>query len=388
MNQNIIVIGAGLAGTCVAYELAQRGNQVTLLDRAAQPASGASGIPMGILMPFLADIDSAAKSVYAQGFQTSLNWLQRIEDVGEGNIFERTGAIQIPRHRRLKRLFDSNSELDFGVRCGSTALSQKAGIQISEPGFWVMQAGCVRIPDWIRWMLQHQAIDFKPDVDVTELQWDKKWRVKTRNRSFDADAVVIANARDHLSLQQSAWLPGERVRGQVVYVKDRTSTMNAVVCGDGYVTPSFDGIQVIGASFDHGMDNMNVNRHQNLLMLKRVQSWLPDFQWQPEDCVSGRVGFRFSTPDRLPIVGQLPRFDELQSAGERAISHFDPSSIPYYEGLYVSLGHASRGTLTCPLAAEILADLIDQPAIAPGSQFKRALEPIRFLRRALIQSNP
>src|SRR5690606_5704624 len=45
------VIGAGLAGASVAWSLAQRGWQVTVLDRAAQPARGASGLPAGVIAP-------------------------------------------------------------------------------------------------------------------------------------------------------------------------------------------------------------------------------------------------------------------------------------------------------------------------------------------------
>src|SRR5512142_1212455 len=44
-----LVIGGGIAGCAAAYALAQRGIAVTLIERAAQLASGASGNPRGIL---------------------------------------------------------------------------------------------------------------------------------------------------------------------------------------------------------------------------------------------------------------------------------------------------------------------------------------------------
>mgnify|MGYP001257231910 CR=1 FL=1 len=41
-NTNIVVIGAGILGTMIAYELIKRGSRVTLIDK-NYPASGASG---------------------------------------------------------------------------------------------------------------------------------------------------------------------------------------------------------------------------------------------------------------------------------------------------------------------------------------------------------
>src|SRR4051812_21487290 len=46
-----IVIGGGIAGACVARSLAERGWKVDVLDAAAQPAAGASGLPVGLFAP-------------------------------------------------------------------------------------------------------------------------------------------------------------------------------------------------------------------------------------------------------------------------------------------------------------------------------------------------
>jgi D-amino-acid dehydrogenase len=51
----IAVIGAGLIGVTTAHHLARRGHRVTLLERAAAPASGASHANGGMLTPSMAD---------------------------------------------------------------------------------------------------------------------------------------------------------------------------------------------------------------------------------------------------------------------------------------------------------------------------------------------
>ncbi len=49
LHSTALVIGGGIAGCAAAHALAQRGISVTLIDRAPQLASAASGNPRGIL---------------------------------------------------------------------------------------------------------------------------------------------------------------------------------------------------------------------------------------------------------------------------------------------------------------------------------------------------
>lgn len=51
----VTVVGAGLIGTACAYHLVRRGHEVTLLERSASPACGASHANGGMLTPSMAD---------------------------------------------------------------------------------------------------------------------------------------------------------------------------------------------------------------------------------------------------------------------------------------------------------------------------------------------
>jgi D-amino-acid dehydrogenase len=51
MKSEVVVVGGGAIGVCVAYELARRGAEVTLLERGEELASGASSGNAGLLCP-------------------------------------------------------------------------------------------------------------------------------------------------------------------------------------------------------------------------------------------------------------------------------------------------------------------------------------------------
>src|ERR671935_2268308 len=51
MGADVVVVGGGAVGACVALELARRGTQVTLLERGPELASGCSAGNAGLICP-------------------------------------------------------------------------------------------------------------------------------------------------------------------------------------------------------------------------------------------------------------------------------------------------------------------------------------------------
>ena len=47
--RHCLVVGAGVAGAAIARALADKGWQVDVVDQAASPAAGVSGVPIGVL---------------------------------------------------------------------------------------------------------------------------------------------------------------------------------------------------------------------------------------------------------------------------------------------------------------------------------------------------
>ena len=80
---------------------------------------------------------------------------------------------------------------------------------------------------------------------------------------------------------------------------------------------------------------------------------------------SARVAFRTGTPDKLPLVGEVPA---VVSTGDTS-------------GLYISLAHGSRGLLSCTTSGEILAaKILNDPMPLPMNIIK-ALDPKRYISR-------
>ena len=114
---------------------------------------------------------------------------------------------------------------------------------------------------------------------------------------------------------------------------------------------------------------------------------------QPEETTSAfkveKVGFRSTTPDYLPVVGPVidkARFLTDFAPLRKNAKHPFTQPPPFLEGLYVTAGHGSRGLITCPLAGELLASIINhEPAPVPVDLI-HDLNPSRFLVRDLSRN--
>lgn len=78
-----LVTGAGLAGSAVAHSLARRGWRVLVLDAAAQPASGASALPGGLLCPSVSRDDNTLSRLSRCGVRLTLQRLAELLPPGE-----------------------------------------------------------------------------------------------------------------------------------------------------------------------------------------------------------------------------------------------------------------------------------------------------------------
>jgi hypothetical protein len=101
--------------------------------------------------------------------------------------------------------------------------------------------------------------------------------------------------------------------------------------------------------------------------------------------LSGRVGFRWVSEDRLPIVGAVPAAlveGTIAGAIETDSVRLDqPCFVARAAGLFVFAALGSRGIASACLGAEMLAAAIAGTPVPAEADLIDALDPARFLSR-------
>lgn len=393
-ERHALVIGAGLAGCALAERLATRGWRVDIFDRHAAPAGEASGNLAGIVRPLLSRDDNLASRLNRACFlHLGRSWL-RLDRASLPPRRNLGGILQIARdeeHEMLQRawLAESGFPPDYARFLEQPAASRHLGAKATHGGWWFPAGGWASPPSLCRaWLATGGGnIRFHGHTEITQMR-----RVDGRWHLFDANSRVVAESARVIfasgaqlaatRFDQLDGLPIIPVRGQVSHLAAGTLPKLAhAACCEGYLTPTVDGQHCLGATYSKDLDadgfdmQPSTGEHvENLQRLTRILSGI-DHVFDADE-MSGRVGYRATTPDHLPLVGALPDLS-AQLAGDVRFKTF-----PRQPGLYGLLGLGSRGLVWSSLLAEHLACQINGEALPLEGDQVDAIDPARFALRA------
>ncbi|AXA93854.1 FAD-dependent 5-carboxymethylaminomethyl-2-thiouridine(34) oxidoreductase MnmC [Massilia sp. YMA4] len=384
-ERSAIVIGAGVAGSAACERLCARGWQVTLLERHAEPATEASGNRAGIFMPLLSRDDNIPTRLTRAAYLYALRHWQRLGGLapaGEPMLGDQCGVLQLARdadHAALQREIVEHWRyprefvrwLDAGAAATLLGGATPHGAWLFEQGGWANPASICRAMlaacgDRLRRVFSAAAVRLE--------RRDGWWHAIGADGTVLASAAhaIVANGAGALTLAQTAALPLYTMRGQVTHVAAADfAALPLVICREAYMTPPVGGIVSVGATYDKDDERVlrpasqaeNLARAREILGPARVPEDLP---------LRGRVGLRCMAPDRLPLVGALPDY----GAPGRPERLRDVARLP---NLHALLGYASRGLIWAPLAAELLAAMLEDESLPVEASLAAALDPARFL---------
>lgn len=384
------IVGAGLAGATTAFALAERGWQVRVIEAGAV-ADGASGNPTGVLMPRLnANMDAGAR-FHLAAFLNTVAWLETLEGRGLDTGFHRTGVLQLDTRRRHVQRIHPALPADVVTALEREAAQNLAGVPLGGDALLYPAGGWLSPPRLCRTLLAHPGIEVRTNLSVERMVLaDDRWHLHTAAGTFVAPVVILANGARAMDMVADRHWNLQRVRGQISYLQaPRTDWPALPVCGDGYVCPTDNDFLVIGATFDAANQDPALREADHQANLDTLHRSLPTLAAHP--VIGGRVGFRTSSPDRLPILGAVPDPDFFRTA--YADLRHGPRRRPmpaahYLPGLHVTTAHGSRGLTTCPLAAAQLAAQLEQEPLPLLRDQLQATHPGRLLIRQLQRGKP
>jgi tRNA 5-methylaminomethyl-2-thiouridine biosynthesis bifunctional protein len=339
------VIGAGLAGSCVAERLASRGWTVTVLEREAAAARGASGNPSGVVQPVLNLADAPNARLSRAAFLYAVRRLRAMPATG----FEAGGVLRLARDAAQQARFAEilarlGAPPDLAGTVDAAAAAELAERRVAGPGVWFPLGG------WVH----------PPAVCAAHLA-AHPGRIEVRLRHAVSRAHLCTLAADALVVDATGaglenTLPVAQVRGQVSYLPPSPARRLAIaVTGDGYVAPMPGGGHCAGASFGHDDTDLAVRSTDHADNLARVARMLPGFTAGLDAAaLEGRAGLRITTPDRVPAFGLLR------------------------EGRAIATGLGARGLVWAPLCAEIMAAQLEDEPLPVEAELADAISPVRF----------
>jgi glycine oxidase len=368
---DIVVVGAGIIGCAVAYELARRGASVQVVDGRRQVGMGATQASAGVLAPYIeADernrvlLDLAVRSLHLYD-----SFISRVaSDSGVAVTYRRTGTLEVTTSdERMATLRNVAARLEaqrlpLSLFDGQAARAEEPCLSGDVVGGLLVPAhGFVGASELTRALAaaarRHgaQLIEGSHVQRIVEVNGDLV--VETARGPLTGNAVVFAAGSWSGQIEivgLAASIPVRPVRGQLLHVMWNGPPLRRVIWGDRcYFVPWDDGTLLVGATveeagFDERATVAGVRDLLDAACDLVPSAWTAGF-------LGARAGLRPASADQLPIIGASQVLPNLMYA----------------------TGHYRNGVLLAPLTAQLVADAMLDDRIDPALE---ATSPRRFGR--------
>lgn len=346
-----LVVGGGIIGLSLAYELSKRGVSVTLVEQGdwgGQASSAAAGM-LAPLKEFAAPGPMLDLGMTSLGFYPQ--WAQELKEMtGDDVQLSLEGLVTV-------------------------ALNDEEAEQLQVKYRWQKEAG-----HDVHWLNGTELRDVEPlltDAAVSAIYSPQEGHINNRlllralvtacrlqgvtllsgcvvsgiavkaGRVIGVDTTAGPLRADHTVIASGAWagimlemlgksIPVRPVRGQIAAVSSAGIPLRTVVFGtSGYITPKKDGKIVIGATEDEAGFRREVTMSGLASILNGVMPYVPALH--AAAFLEAWGGLRPATADGKPLLGPVPGWDGLAIAG----------------------GHFRNGILLSPVTAKWMADYIE-----------------------------
>ena len=356
------MVGAGVVGSAVAYELARRGASVQLVDD-RQPGMGATQASAGMLAPYTEakDRDAAFLDLAVRSLDLYDDFVARVAETAKMAVgYKRTGTLDVASTTaRLASLQDIAKRLS--ARGVQLSLLDAASSRREEPNLGDPVEGALLIPAHgfvnageLTRALVTAARCHGANVVEGRVRGIAKREgtlvVETGRGPLSADVVVLAAGSwsGHIDIAGGASVPVRPVRGQLLHLAWTGTPLKRVTWGDHcYLVPWDDGTLLVGAT----MEEVGFDERTTVEAVRRLLRAASELVPAASNAafLSARAGLRPGTPDALPVIGWSV-------------------TMP---GLIYATGHFRNGVLLCPLTAQLVAnavlDHVADPALAATS---------------------
>jgi glycine oxidase len=366
---DVAIIGGGIIGSSVAFELSACGSRVVVLDR-RQPGRESSWAAAGMLAPGpdspgstkLVDLAKESLRLYPQ-------FVAAIEEAsGKSASFVRKGTLEIFPGASGETARDNFVAEHLRLGLAAEPISPESARRM-EPSLNSEAEGIAWLPeectvdprvliDAVLSAAANRGAQIRADCPVTSLLFDggRCAGVVAGGQSIFARHVVIAAGcfSGEMEAGIARYAPTRPVRGQMISLRHPEVRLTRVLrSANGYLVPRLDGRVLAGSTLEDAGFAKSVTPAGLQKILSAACELAPALA--NAEIIETWAGLRPGTPDDLPILG--------------------PTDIG---GLIVATGHYRNGVLLAPVTAKLVREWTTEGKVTANVE---AFSPLRFQSR-------
>lgn len=332
MEVDYLIIGQGIAGTVLSYQLLKAKKKVLVLNNTNPHASSnvAAGLYNPItgrrmvktwqadvlfpyLVPFYQEMGTVLesqilypKNVYRPFFSVAEqnDWMAKGEDPAFKNYV--AGIFPHTKHKGVKDPF-GGLELKYGGHLEVASMLEKYRQYLLSKNAYIEEIFAERLLQ-----IQNSGVIYK---------------------GIRAKKIIFCTGAESSHGMFFDWLPFKLVKGDIISIKP-SIFFDKIINRGVYVLPLTKGICKVGSTYNWD-DLSHIPTEQGKAELVRKVEELLDI---PYDIIEHKAGVRPATDDRRPLIGQHPEFKPLyifNGLGTKGVSiapYFSEQFLQFLEG--------------------------------------------------------
>lgn len=329
MKKNILIIGAGLAGLSLAYQLKKKGHSILLLDKGE---NFSSAIAAGMVNPMV--FRRMNKSWRLDEFMPiAIEFYKELELLLNVKFYHPIPIYRCFSSQQEKTWWkEKSAKSEYSNYLVESLLENKFTNDIkSEFGIGIVQQAF-----WINAGMFVQALrDYFFSNDELIYQDFDLEKFDTLNKSYNSkffDAVVFCVGYAQQKLPFFEHVPIQQTKGQLITIKSNGLSNDYSLNRKCFVIPVGDNLFKVGATYEWHNDTTHCTQEG----LSEIKEKLAHLYSGDYKVVRQEAGIRPTVSDRRPVLGK---------------SHL-------HNHIYLFNGLGTKGYMMAPLLAKEMTDLI------------------------------
>ena len=329
---DVVLIGQGLAGTALAWQLRWRGSRVMVIDREA--ATTSSRIAAGLITPITGQ---RLKTTWrlAEFWPVAERFYRQVETLTNCRFFDQRRMVRLFADERESDLFKKRAANEFGDLVHQPApLIDETCFANPLGGFEMTTAGQLNVTRYLSASRDdfarlggYLAADIDPQHDLEFDATDvllPRWGIKTRR-------VIFCQGIDAAHNPWFREVRFDATKGEILTLRIPDLTEQRIVHRGIWLAPIGDGLFRAGSTYERNqLDTVPTRQGRD-----EICSRLREFLHLPFEVIDHSAAVRPIIFGRHPVVGLHPVYPQLG----------------YFNGL------ASKGVLQAPLLASRFAEI-------------------------------
>jgi len=360
LNYDYVIIGAGISGCCVAYELSKHNDNILLIDKNSDVASGASGAAGAFLSPLLGK-GNPFKDLVTKSLKYSTTFYQE----NFPKHFNNCGTTRIPQNEEDEEKFKSYIPfMDFDYKKEDQGYFFKIGSVVDSYNMCkAILSSC------------ENSVEKKFNYEVTNLEYKNDFwllndEIKTKN--------IIFTSGSDVSLIDQFYLKIRAVWGQRIDISTSSTFSHNYhkACSISQSKPLTDDTCLVSIGATHhrdidGIVDIESNTSELLTKANDIK------KLEDVSVLNHYIGARACSIDYFPIVGDI--IDSAKTLEEFPYlvngTHVETKRYIRFKNAYVLTGVGGRGFVLAPyLAKKLVNNIINRDKLDMSIKIDRLFQ--------------